>query len=298
MRNVSQSLAALTSLMQNQANNNNNKDGQGNNTNPVVRSDNNMYKRFKEMNPPEFNGTEGVLEAAEWIRQVEKIFEVLGCTDTEKVKLAAFTMKKEAGYWWEDKVRTYPEATHTWTWIHFKEQFDGKFLPYHARNDLRLRFYELKQGNMTVDQYSAKFMELSRYAPEVICTEELKAERFVQGLRPYLFCRVSAFMHKNFEAAVATANVVEKADHSLQASRNQKPHKRFRQNNQTSFAKRQNTGDRDQGQRSRVTCAKCGKMHKGVCRMVSGACYVCGRMDHKRDNCPFRQRQIIPQQQQ
>ena len=37
-------------------------------------------------------------------------------------------------------------------------------------------------GSMTIFEYYGKFIALSRFAPEVVATEELKAQRFEQGL--------------------------------------------------------------------------------------------------------------------
>ena len=40
---------------------------------------------------------------------------------------------------------------------------------------------------MSVDEYIKKFEELSRYAPHLVRTNELKIEQFVEGLKPELF---------------------------------------------------------------------------------------------------------------
>ncbi|KMT13129.1 hypothetical protein BVRB_4g086710 [Beta vulgaris subsp. vulgaris] len=58
-----------------------------------------------------------------------------------------------------------------------------------ARIDAQLRnlvrateFDELKQGDMTVEQYYEKFVGLMKFAPELVPTEERKAIRFETGL--------------------------------------------------------------------------------------------------------------------
>ena len=43
-------------------------------------------------------------------------------------------------------------------------------------------FADLVQGSMTVEQYAAKFIELSRFGPHLILTEAKKASRFQKGL--------------------------------------------------------------------------------------------------------------------
>ena len=40
---------------------------------------------------------------------------------------------------------------------------------------------------MTISEYDIQFTRLSRYAPHLVSTEEMKVKRFVNGLRDYLF---------------------------------------------------------------------------------------------------------------
>ena len=52
------------------------------------------------------------------------------------------------------------------TWGEFKELFMGKFFPTLARHAKAREFLELKQGNMTVLEYVAKFTELARFGDD------------------------------------------------------------------------------------------------------------------------------------
>ena len=40
---------------------------------------------------------------------------------------------------------------------------------------------------MSVSEYDIMFTRLSRYAPHLVSSEEMKVKRFVNGLRDYLF---------------------------------------------------------------------------------------------------------------
>ena len=53
------------------------------------------------------------------------------------------------------------------TWGEFKELFMGKFFPSSARHAKAWEFLELKQGNMTVLEYVAKFTELARFGDDM-----------------------------------------------------------------------------------------------------------------------------------
>ena len=52
-------------------------------------------------------------------------------------------------------------------------------------------FIRLEQKDMIVAQYEARFTELSRFVPQLIATEENKALKFLDGLKPYLKNKIS-----------------------------------------------------------------------------------------------------------
>ena len=60
---------------------------------------------------------------------------------------------------------------------------------------------------MSVDEYIRKFEELSRYAPHLVGTNELKIEQFVEGLKPELFRDVTV----SESEGMTFARVVEQA---------------------------------------------------------------------------------------
>ena len=52
-------------------------------------------------------------------------------------------------------------------------------------------FICLEQGDMTVAQYEVKFIELSRFPPQLIAIEEEKTLKFQDELKPYLKNKIS-----------------------------------------------------------------------------------------------------------
>jgi hypothetical protein len=72
------------------------------------------------------------------------------------------------------------------TWDLFKVEFFPK-----AQRQLRaLEFQNLVQGDMTVEQYSSRFIELVRFAANLIPDKESKVECFENGLNPRIKERV------------------------------------------------------------------------------------------------------------
>ena len=71
----------------------------------------------------------------------------------------------------------------TMSWERFRELFYGKYFTDAMRASRRIEFAKLKQEEMSVAEYIRKFDELSRYAPHMVATNELKVDQFMQGLR-------------------------------------------------------------------------------------------------------------------
>lgn len=67
-------------------------------------------------------------------------------------------------------------------WNELKEALRTKFYPTYLRKQKSMEFISLRMGTMTISEYYSKFIELMRFAPEVVPTEALKAKRFEQGL--------------------------------------------------------------------------------------------------------------------
>ena len=68
-------------------------------------------------------------------------------------------------------------------------------------DQMEMKFLELKQGNMSVLEYEARFTELSRFAPNYVDTERKKAKRFQQGLKSWI-CSKLAILELDTYAAV------------------------------------------------------------------------------------------------
>ena len=137
-----------------------------------------------------FSSTSDPIEAEAWILKIEKFFEVIDCSEEQKASYAAFMLDKEADHWWRMTKRLL-EDQGLITWKQFREAFYEKYFPDNVRRQKAGEFIRLEQGEMTVAQYEAKFTELSRFAPQLISTEEEKAFKFQDGLKPYLKNKIS-----------------------------------------------------------------------------------------------------------
>ena len=82
-------------------------------------------------------------------------------------------------------------------------------------------FIRLEQGDMTVTQYEAKFTELSRFPQQLIATEEEKALKFQDELKPYLKNKISILKLGVYSKVVDRALIAEKDNEELHQYREQ-----------------------------------------------------------------------------
>ena len=98
------------------------------------------------------------------------------------VTFATFHLKGPAAQWWESHKGMLPAETVT-TWQEFQLAFHARHIPQGLIDQKRKEFCKLSQGTMTVDEYQRKFLKLSRYAADDVCTGARKQEKFCEGLR-------------------------------------------------------------------------------------------------------------------
>ncbi|GFS40834.1 hypothetical protein Acr_00g0070780 [Actinidia rufa] len=74
-------------------------------------------KQFQQLTPPTFYGTPDPMAAESWLLGIERVFEVLPCTDEQKVVFATFMFEGAALIWWQLKKPLEP----LWLWPRFLE---------------------------------------------------------------------------------------------------------------------------------------------------------------------------------
>jgi hypothetical protein len=131
--------------------------------------------------PTTFSQAKDPMDAEDWLKGVEKKLVIAQCTDREKVLFAAHELYGTATNWWETYCNTHTNVD-TITWNEFKAHFRTHYVPRGTMKLKRKEFADLKQGGMTVNEYLNSFIQLSRYAPDDINTDEKKQDVFLNGL--------------------------------------------------------------------------------------------------------------------
>ena len=74
---------------------------------------------------------------------------------------------------------------------------------------LRERFTHLVQGNRSVFAYEQEFLQLIRYALELVATEKMRCKRFLRGLRKEIQTYLTAAPPKVFSELAACAKSLQ-----------------------------------------------------------------------------------------
>ncbi|MCI37778.1 hypothetical protein A2U01_0059004, partial [Trifolium medium] len=103
-----------------------------------------------------------------------------------KVTLGAYVLREEANHWLKNAKQRIGADGVVITWEMFKREFLMKYFPADVRNRKVVEFMELKQGNMSVAEYAAKFESLCAFSPHynTVEAEYDKCVKFESGLYP------------------------------------------------------------------------------------------------------------------
>jgi hypothetical protein len=163
---------------------------------------------FLRTHPTTFSQAKDPMDAEDWLMGVEKKLVIAQCTDHEKVFFAAHQLYGTTANWWETYCNTHANVD-TITWNEFKARFRTHYVPRGTMNLKRKEFVDLKQGGMTVNEHLNSFIQLSRYAPDDINTDEKKHDVFLNGLNDDIKFQLLNTDYADFQHMVDKAIVIE-----------------------------------------------------------------------------------------
>jgi hypothetical protein len=120
------------------------------------------------------------MKAKDWLNGVEKKLMIAQCTDHEKVLFAAHQLYGTSANWCDTYCNTHSNFD-TVTWNKCKSHFCTHYVP-RGTMKLKKEFANLKQGGMSVNENLNSLIQLARYAPDDINTDEKKHDVFLNGL--------------------------------------------------------------------------------------------------------------------
>ena len=173
---------------------------------------------FWRMNPPKFSGQEEPLVADHWLIEIRRIFDTLGIhEDKLRITFATYQLTGEAVPWWSSIVEMRRSSLvagevdpiGSMTWDEFVHVFENQYFPECYKDQLREQFEHLEQGTMSVSQYTLRFQSLSRFATDLVSSEERRCKRFEKGLHPSIQHTVMGHRLRVFTEIIDCARAVE-----------------------------------------------------------------------------------------
>jgi hypothetical protein len=95
---------------------------------------------------------------------LKKYFRVHDYSEYLKAQITIFNLNGKASIWWEDR-RNVKGIHEDMSWKHFEKYFKKNYLSEKYFDGKTKEFYELKLGQLTIDEYIKKILELIGYVP-------------------------------------------------------------------------------------------------------------------------------------
>nr|GEY15256.1 hypothetical protein [Tanacetum cinerariifolium] len=126
------------------------------------------------------------VDAENWISHMEKIFDVMGCEDAFKTRLAMYKFEGDALAWW--KAYKQAKGSDVWlitvTWAEFNELFFLQFFPLAEQERLKREYHSIRQTDTeTSTEFMQHFLRLAGFLRAAAGTAEEQAKNFQWGLR-------------------------------------------------------------------------------------------------------------------
>jgi len=110
----------------------------------TVNNPRRALEQFQKLNPPAFKGGADPIQAEEWLRQIEKILDVMECTESQRVSFTSFMFQGEAERWWEMIKSGAKTLGKEISWNFLVKKFNEKYIPGVVKDKLAMEFQDLK----------------------------------------------------------------------------------------------------------------------------------------------------------
>ncbi|GJT56289.1 putative reverse transcriptase domain-containing protein [Tanacetum coccineum] len=165
------------------------------------------YTNFMKYQPLNFKGTEGVVGLSQWLKKMESICYISGCTIDNQVKFATCTLLGAALTWWNGHVRTLGhDAAYAMTWGSLKKKLTKKYCLKCEIKKLEIELWNLKVSGNDVVAYTQCFQELALICTKFLADETKKVNKYISELLDNIHGNVMSARPKTLDDAIELAN--------------------------------------------------------------------------------------------
>ncbi|GJZ94423.1 putative reverse transcriptase domain-containing protein [Tanacetum coccineum] len=250
-------------------------------------------ERFGKQKPRSFSTATTPVDAENWIAHIEKIFEVLGCADEFKARLASYKLEGDALNWSEQQ--KYEREYHT------IRQRDGETSSEFMKRFLRLAgFMGKKAGPPKEHAKHFKWALCDWILDGIVNTKFTDVAQVANAGRNIKILRERS--SQNNKRNCDGDRIRPTTQDSNQRGYDQKGYdsrsydRQGGNSNQKSWQNRGQQYNRSSGSSGQKgyqdyalspPCDTCGKLHPGkASHKVTGACFTCGSTGHMARDCP------------
>ena len=80
--------------------------------------------------------------AQTWLKDIERVFRVMQCTEVQKVRFGTHMLAEEADDWWISLLPILEQDGAEVTWAVFKREFLDRYFPKDVRGKKEIKFLE------------------------------------------------------------------------------------------------------------------------------------------------------------
>ena len=112
---------------------------------------------------------------------MRKYFQVQDYSGNMKARVAIFNLNGRASIWWEHLIQVNNINERIIVWKQFKKYFKQKYLFDMYYDDKIKEFHELRLGQLTMEEYANKFLEMLRFV-WYIRDDKVKIKHFLSRI--------------------------------------------------------------------------------------------------------------------
>ncbi|PWA43185.1 hypothetical protein CTI12_AA540010 [Artemisia annua] len=200
---VAQAVAAAIQNMRNERN-----DGAGSSNEGIHV----WIECFNKLKPNSFLSATTPTAASDWINHCEKLFQVIGCPDGVKARLAAFKFDVDALNWWTSYIQAKSaDFVETCTWVAFREAFYKRFNPLSEQQRFEREYGAIYQEELeNAAEYIERFLMLASFVgPTVTGDATRQARHYKWGLKRWVLDRIVNTDYADVSLACDAARTIE-----------------------------------------------------------------------------------------
>ncbi|GJX99147.1 zinc finger, CCHC-type, retrotransposon gag domain protein [Tanacetum coccineum] len=163
-------------------------------------------ERFGKQKPRSFSAATTPVDAENWIAHIVKIFEVLGCVDEFKARLASYKLEGDALNWWKafKQAKGGEMYVATLSWKDFRDIFFLQYIPRSEQQKYEREYHTLRQRDgQTNGEFMKRFLRLAGFVGKKAGSPEEQAKHFKWALCDWT---LDGIVNKEFTDVAQVAN--------------------------------------------------------------------------------------------